>query len=146
MKIYSRYDVPVTPGIDFSDAVSLTQQQFRDDANINVIIERFNRTGILVDPSEVGSRVADFREHHDFSDYHELRTRVAEAEEMFFDLPSHIRERLNNDPSIMLDTLLDADKRQLAIELGFYSPDPSPNPSPDPSNNSPREGSESEKS
>lgn len=125
-RIYSRFDVPPSIGIDFTDVKSLTQQQFKEDADINVIVERFARTGVLVDPATIGSRVADFPAYHGLSDYHELQTNIAEANEMFFDLPSHIRERLGNDPSVMLDVLLDPAQRPLAIELGFYSASPTP--------------------
>ena len=57
MKFNSRYSVTgEKPGIKF-DQLSQTLQSFKDDAEINCIISRFETTGVLVDPTVPVSRV-----------------------------------------------------------------------------------------
>jgi hypothetical protein len=60
MKFNSRYSVTgEKPGIKF-DQPSQTLQSFKDDADINCIIARFEHTGVLVDPTVPVSRVPQF--------------------------------------------------------------------------------------
>ena len=51
MKFNSRYSVTgEKPGIEFTQP-SQTLQSFKDDADINSIIARYENTGVLVDPT-----------------------------------------------------------------------------------------------
>ena len=61
MDFRSRYGVSgEKPGITFTEP-SATLQSFRDDADINCIIARYENTGVLVDPSVPVSRIPNIK-------------------------------------------------------------------------------------
>lgn len=78
---------------------SLTQQQFKDDADINTIVKRFGLTGQL--PSNLVAPVnADFS---DVFDFHSAMMVVRRAQESFDRMPADVRFRFGNDPGAFVD-------------------------------------------
>lgn len=103
MKFNSRYSVTgEKPGIKF-DQPSQTLQSFKDDADINCIIARFENTGVLVDPTVPVSRTPQFGDFSDMPSYQEAQNVIVAANNAFSDLPSKIRERFGNDPAAYFD-------------------------------------------
>lgn len=103
MKFNSRYSVTgVKPGITFT-APSATLQSFRDDADINCIIARFENTGVLVDPSVPVSRTPSFGDFSDLPTYQEAQNVILAAKNAFDTLSAKIRERFHNDPAAYYD-------------------------------------------
>jgi phage internal scaffolding protein len=116
-EIYTRYDSPLFEGIEFTDP-GYTQQQFKDDADINSIMERYQKTGLLTDPMNPGTRQPMFGDFEDM-DFHEAQTFLANAFQDFEALPARIRDRFENDPGKLLDFLRDDNNRDEAIKLGL---------------------------
>lgn len=83
---------------------SLTKQEFKEDADINVLIERFMRGGDLPPPV--------LPEH--FTDlsgrptYFEMQTKVAEANATFYKLDAELRAEHGNDPTRWADAVVKA--------------------------------------
>ena len=103
MKFNSRYSVTgEKPGIKF-DQPSQTLQSFKDDADINCIIARFENTGVLVDPTVPVSRTPQFGDFSDLPSYQEAQNVIVAANNAFNDLPAKIRERFGNDPAAYFD-------------------------------------------
>lgn len=103
MKFNSRYSVTgEKPGIKF-DQPSQTLQSFKDDADINCIIARFENTGVLVDPTVPVSRTPQFGDYSDMPSYHEAQNVIVAANNAFNDLSAKIRERFGNDPAAYFD-------------------------------------------
>ena len=99
MKFNSRYSVTgEKPGIKF-DQPSQTLQSFKDDADINCIISRFETTGVLVDPTVPVSRVPQFGDFSEMPSYQEAQNVIVAANNAFGHLSSKIRERFGNDPA-----------------------------------------------
>ncbi len=98
---------------------SKTRQEFRDECDINWLMERFARTGILVDPSLVGKREAAFGDFSGAQDFTENQDRLVAAANAFDTLPGVVRERFNQDPARVLEFLADESNREEAISLGF---------------------------
>ena len=73
---------------------TLAQQQFRDEADINTILERFGRTGELVVPVNV----PQFGDYSEVTDYHTAMNMVIEAQNSFDALPAKLRAQFDNDP------------------------------------------------
>lgn len=97
---------------------SLAQQSFREDADINVILERFNITGEL--PSNTREpQYGDFLDSP--VDYKSALDVVMSAQSAFNDLPARVRTRFENDPSKFVDFLSDEKNRDEAIELGLLN-------------------------
>lgn len=103
MKFASRYSVTgVKSGIKFVDP-SATLQSFKDDADINCIIARYENTGVLVDPTVPVSRTPEFGDFSEMPSYQDAQNVIIVARNAFDALPSKIRERFNNDPAAYFD-------------------------------------------
>jgi len=102
-------------GIDCSGN-SLTKQGFKHVCDINKIIERYRKTGII---EHVNSKVAMYGDFSNVGDYREALAKVSAAGELFRALPAKVRERFSNDPAEMLEFVNDVNNRKEAEELGF---------------------------
>ena len=109
------------PGL-ICDTPSMTQQHFKNDADINTIIARYNRTGYLVDPLTPSTRQPLFGDFGDIPDFREAQTQIAIAKERFMALPSDLRKRFNNDATQLLDFLQDSKNLDEAVKLGLVNP------------------------
>lgn len=125
-KVHSYFDCPCDPGLTCSDP-SLTQQHFRDEADINHIISRYENTGFLTDPLLPPTNVPQFGDYCDVADFQTAQNIIAHSMQAFDALPAHIRKRFNNDPATMLAFLEKEENRDDAIKLGLVqerSPEP----------------------
>lgn len=97
---------------------SMTKQSFKDECDINVLMKRYQQSGVLppVDGRE--------RRYIDGSsvDYHEAMLMVADARSAFMELSSSLRERFQNDPGRLLEFLEDSRNREEAVALGLVNP------------------------
>ena len=123
MKFNSRYSVTgEKPGITF-DQPSQTLQSFKDDADINCIIARFENTGVLVDPTVPVSRVPQFGDYSNMPSYQEAQNVLVAANNAFSSLPSKVRERFGNDPAAYFEFVQSlkegSDDYAEAIRLGI---------------------------
>jgi phage internal scaffolding protein len=94
---------------------TLAQQQFRDEADINTILERFGRTGELIVPVSV----PEFGDYSEVGDYHSAMNMIIEAQSAFDALPARIRKEFDNDPGRFVDFVLDENNRDKAVEMGL---------------------------
>lgn len=112
---------------------SQTQQSNKDDADINVIVSRFHKTGQmpqLQKPPMYG----DFT---DSVDFRACQEHIHMANQSFAELPAKIRKRFHNDPAEFIDFMNDADNADEMIKLGLATkPETEENeptaPSPEP--------------
>lgn len=109
-------------GISFVDFPSLAQQQFRDETDINVLVQRFSRTGVPPAPPAPPG-VAEFAEVFDFQS---AMQRVVDARVAFQALPSKIRSRFHNNPAEYVAFFHDPDNRDEALRLGLIERPPVP--------------------
>lgn len=94
---------------------SRTQQQFVEDCDINVILQRYMKNGS--DP-----RLPTEGMFGDFTNLPDLQTAmntVIEAEEAFGGLPAKVRKEFDNDPRQLMAFLSDPSNRDRAVELGL---------------------------
>jgi len=120
VEIYSRFNVPHRRAY-LSGGPSLTQQHFANEVNINSIIARYNRTGYLTDPLKPGFSRPQFGDFSDIVDFQTAQDIVIRGNEAFASLPSAIRKRFDNDPSLFLSFMDDISNRDEAISLGIIS-------------------------
>lgn len=95
---------------------SRTKQSFKDRVNINKIIARYERTGLI---ETVTNRGGQYMDVSDLGDFHENLNKVNKAKEAFLSLPANIRNRFRGDPGELLAFLRNPDNRQEAIDLGL---------------------------
>lgn len=101
-------------GLHCEDA-SLAQQHYKEECDINTILEKFNITGLLPE-SPLSPRYGDFS---GISDYHTAMNRVIAVQDEFEALPAQIRARFGNDPAQLIEFLENSENRPEAEELGL---------------------------
>lgn len=99
----------------------LTKQCFKDECDINTIIDRFRRGATLPAPPVDGLRYGDFSNIGSFQD---AMIAVCQAEEMFASLPAKIRARFENDPGQFLDFADDPNNYDEMVKMGLVAPKP----------------------
>lgn len=95
---------------------SKVKQQFAEEMNINNIMRKYNRTGILPDLIKQNPVYADFS---NVPDYQESLNRVILAQEQFMALPADVRKRFGNDPEQFLNFAQDPSHVEEMIEMGL---------------------------
>lgn len=106
---------PVKSPVYFSEP-SLTKQSFRDDCNINVIMARFTKTGVVNHINPLSPL------HEDFSgavSYQEALHQVMAGDAAFMSLPSKLRSRFHNNPAEYLDFVADPSNTDEMVSLGL---------------------------
>lgn len=100
---------------------SLTQQQFKEEADINTIVNRFLKTGVLPTPNT-------FPQYVDFEgvfDYQSAMNLVRAADESFMRMDAKVRARFNNSPQEFLEFFANPANAEEAIRLGLAIPEAS---------------------
>lgn len=100
VQIVSRYDIMAVPGVTFTQP-SLTQQHFKDDCDVNIILERFMRTGEV--PTSQG--IPSFQDVSEFADFRELQDSMSDARDYFESLPARVRARYSNNMTNFYESL-----------------------------------------
>lgn len=98
---------------------SRTKQSHAQQADINYIMQRYHKTGLL-EHSRKHAPNYGFATSHDF---HTSMNIITQANEMFNDLPSPLRSRFYNDPAQFLDFVSNEDNHDELIELGLVDPE-----------------------
>ena len=123
MKLFSAYDKfdihSEKTGLSCLDS-SLTQQQFKEESDINTIVDRFMKSGVLPDPVLMPQYV-DFEGVFDFQSAMNV---VRQADENFMRLDAKVRARFNNSPQEFLEFFANPDNAQEAVLLGLAIPQP----------------------
>lgn len=110
----------------------LTHQSFKDECDINTIMGRYLKTGVL--PENLTQREAQYLDVSDI-DFQNAANLVAGAKSLFEQLPSSIRNRFENDPAKLLAFTSDENNRREAAEMGLLGPEATAailNPAPAP--------------
>lgn len=122
MRIESIYDHQKTPGINFENEEMMTQQQFKKETDVNYIVGRYLATG-YINPMLVKQGIPQYGDISEIQDYHNTLQRIAEAEEMFSQLPAKIRDRFQHDPLQLLAFVADSKNLPEAVALGLVEAD-----------------------
>jgi len=123
MSFYARGISPLVPvdndpGTIFTEP-TITQQHFKSEVNINNIIAKFNRTGILGDGEKAVPRYADVSLFGDFS---QCQARIQEGKNAFQELPLEVRKLAGNDPARLWDVLQNPENREILVNAGVLEP------------------------
>ncbi|QXP08071.1 MAG: internal scaffolding protein [Arizlama microvirus] len=94
-----------------------TQKHFRNEVNINTIMEKARKTGKL--PIATGK--AYFGDFTGMADYQFMQTQIAMAFQGFAQLSSKIRTRFDNDPGKLIEFLNNEENKDEAIRLGIMA-------------------------
>lgn len=107
--------------VDFTGVQSLTHQSFKDECDINLIIDRLDVSGFLNQP---GQRTPQYFDASEVPDYQSALNQVIYAQSLFADLDAHVRKRFGNDPAAFVDFFNDPANQDEAIRLGLATSAP----------------------
>lgn len=93
------------------------QQHHKDECDINVILERFGKTG-QVPVNAISGTYGDFSGVHD---YHTALNAIIASENEFAALPAQIRNKFQNDPANLVQFLDNPENRAEAEKLGLVN-------------------------
>lgn len=120
MEIRSRYNPGTRDGWQ-STVPSMTQQQFRDEADINYIISMYDSTGVM--PSYHGDgqpaqpMFGDFAELPDNAQ--DVYNQMLAAKADFDNLPLDVRKRFDYDPAAFLAFVDDPNNADELVAMGL---------------------------
>lgn len=103
-----------------------TKQSFKAECDINTIMARYQKTGLLDHVRQVQGQYLDVTG----ADFAEAQNLVAGAKSMFHALPSHIRTKFENSPEVFFKFMENPANAQEAIELGLQTAQEEPSHPP----------------
>lgn len=117
-RIRKPYD-PSVPVRFETTGPSLAKQSMAAACDINNIMARYEKTGIVEHVARFGGRYEDVSE---IGDYQSSLNTVMLANELFGDLPAVIRARFNNDPAAYLEFVSNPANEAELREMGILPP------------------------
>jgi len=101
-----------------NDGLSIVQQQFADEVNVNTIVRRFGLTRDM--PSgKLGGVYGDFS---GISGYEDAVAAIERARAGFMTLPADVREKFRNDPGRLISTVQDMTQEE--FNAAYFPPKP----------------------
>lgn len=98
---------------------TMTRQSHKAECDINNIVNRFNKDGVITHLQKHGEKYDDVTG----ADYRQWMNKLVEAQQMFDELPSNVRNRFGNDPGAFLDFVQDEknlpEMRNLGLAKGL---------------------------
>lgn len=101
---------------------SLTQQQFKDETDINHIVDLFMKTGHLPTPASMPQYV----DYEGVFDFQTAMNAVRAADENFMRMDAKVRARFHNSPQEFLEFFADPANAEEAVRLGLAVPTAEP--------------------
>jgi len=98
---------------------SMAKQSMRDECDINNILKKYMKTGVIDFVNKRSPQYGDFPAY----DLKEAMQVVQQANEMFADMPAALRDRFGNSPENFLEFIQDTKNRQEAEALGLIAPE-----------------------
>ncbi len=95
---------------------SETDQSFKDECNVNIIIAKFRKTGQITHLAKSQGTYADVSEIPDLLGAYE---QVRLAEQAFATVPAELRKKLDNDPQKFIEFLNDPKNNEEAVKYGL---------------------------
>lgn len=117
--LQSNYSLKKRVQITFPEDSPYTKQSFKDECDINIILNRYMSTGELPVLNERSPQYLDVTASCNFQ---ESMQYVAEAQSLFNELPSSIRNRFNNNPAEFLSFCSNEKNHRELAEMGLLKP------------------------
>lgn len=120
----TQYEPNIDVGIEIQGE-SKTLQEFKNDCDINVIMEKI-KCGIDPTPASVmrGSlkRQPIYGDFTMFGDFSAMQNKILQAEEMFASLPAQIRAKFGDNPASLIEFVNNPENREECEKLGLFVP------------------------
>jgi phage internal scaffolding protein len=96
--------------------ISMTQQHMKDECDINNIMAKYQKTGLITHVAKYQGIYDDFTVMPDFKTAMDT---MMDAQEMFLSLPSDIREKFDNDAGAFVEFATDSRNYDEMVDLGL---------------------------
>lgn len=103
---------------------SRTRQEFQRECDINDIMKKYQKTGVLTHYNKRQPQYLDFSEG--VPDFHVAMNMMVEAEAAFMTLPATVRKRFENDPAEFVKFATDDANIGQLREWGLAAPEKVP--------------------
>jgi len=100
----------------FISPESHVKQSFKDECDINQIMRKYTKTGLV---THVQKHMGNYDDLVDVPTYHDALNKVLDANESFETLPSSVRNRFNNNPAEFIDFVGDPSNESEMRDLGL---------------------------
>lgn len=117
IKVRTRFDERERVFSPSTAGTGRTKQEFRNDADINSIIAKYRRTGVL--PPSAHRSAARFGDFSQIPDFTEMCARVDAARDLFLALPSAVRKAFDHDPGKFIAATQSREGMEKLVELGI---------------------------
>lgn len=94
----------------------LTRQSDKKMSDINNILKKYSKDGVLPSTREHLARYIDNTQIPSLEDAHQV---ISEAKTLFMQLPAHVRKLMDNDPSKMEEVCKDPKYQELLVKEGI---------------------------
>ena len=120
MKVFAQHSrAHARPVVSFleptASATGGAQQHFKAECDINTIVEKYKKKGVVTHVSRFGPRYGMCSP----VDLHNALNVVLEAQQMFDELPARVREKFEGDPEKFLAFVQDEENADEMVELGL---------------------------
>lgn len=105
-----------------------TQQQFKEECDINTIVNSFLKTGEL--PENI--KLPQYIDYEGIFDFRTAMETLMKAEEAFMELPAPLRAEFDNSPQNFLEFCNNPSNKDRMKELGLLKQEEPPPPEPEP--------------
>ncbi|AXL15043.1 internal scaffolding protein [Microviridae sp.] len=105
---------------------SMTQQHQKDECDVNNIMKRYVKTGII---DHINQHKPFYGEVSALT-YHESMNQIITANNMFQELPSQVRKKFHNSPEEFLEYVSDPENVSNLVDLGLAERSPGTTHSP----------------
>lgn len=119
MEIKSKYSKKERVKLTFPEN-GRTKQEFREQCNINKIMDRFYKRGVLPEMIKKNPQYGDFSNATDYQNSLHL---VMKAQEQFQALSSKVRSQFDNDPQKFLEFAENPENKEKMAELDLLKPE-----------------------
>ncbi|AXL15028.1 internal scaffolding protein [Microviridae sp.] len=113
-KTYDRERLPFS-----TTGESLTHQSMAPECDINRIMAKWQKTGVIEHANNFNGDYGDFSE---VPTYQEAMNKVIRGQEVFMTLPSSVRKQFDNDPHQFLEFATDARNTDEMVDMGLMDP------------------------
>lgn len=117
--ILSAYSDKLSIGLTCDPEGDMTDQSFKEECDINTIMQRYQSTGEMPQINKVAPQYMDCT-GHDFQTHMDF---IVQAQDLFDQLPSALRDRFGNDPAAFLDFTSNEDNLPEMAKLGLLTQD-----------------------
>ena len=101
-----------------SDKPSKTQQQYKEQCDVNNILAKYQKTGQVTHIAKTKGNYIDLT---GVQSYQESMNTIIKAQNAFMQLPATVRKELGNDPQQLITLLSDEKQKEKAEKLGLLN-------------------------